>query len=157
MQGPTDHLVINIPGEPFSKQSARFYAKQISGKTVVRSHQSKEVKANQEYVRLCAVTAKPRDFKIWEGPIAVKVTYIFAPPKSWPKHKKLKLASGHNYYKTTKPDLTDNLNKGVFDALEGLIFKNDSQICVVESLVKKYGLAPATIVELKQITHESKF
>jgi len=42
-------------------------------------------------------------------------------------------------YKTTKPDLQDNLNKAFFDALEGLIYEQDQNIVVIKRMSKFYG------------------
>ena len=45
-------------------------------------------------------------------------------------------------YKTTKPDLPDNLNKVLFDAMESIVFINDSQVCHVKEMMKIYGNQP---------------
>jgi len=38
------------------------------------------------------------------------------------------LEAGEIIYKTTKPDLSDNLSKGLIDTMQGNVFLNDSQI-----------------------------
>jgi Holliday junction resolvase RusA-like endonuclease len=82
--------------------------------------------------------------------IGVKVLFVFPPLKSWSKKKRLELESGAIIYKITKPDLTDNLMKGLFDAMNGISFTDDSRVCKVES-EKIYGLIPRTEVELYTI------
>lgn len=52
------------------------------------------------------------------------------------------LGNGFTVPKITKPDLTDNLSKGVFDALEGIVFLNDSQIFAVKESYKLYSEKP---------------
>tara|TARA_R110002012_G_scaffold321773_2_gene551315 strand:+ start:4518 stop:4931 length:414 start_codon:yes stop_codon:yes gene_type:complete len=41
--------------------------------------------------------------------------------------------------KVTKPDLQDNLNKALFDALEGIIYEQDQNIVEVRSMKKFYS------------------
>jgi Holliday junction resolvase RusA-like endonuclease len=60
-------------------------------------------------------------------------------PASWSKKKQAQALAG-TIYPTTKPDL-DNCIKSVFDAMNGVVYKDDSQ--VVTSVVKKrYREAP---------------
>ena len=47
-------------------------------------------------------------------------------------------------YKNTKPDLTDNLNKGLFDALQDIVYTNDSRIVKITDTSKIYGIHPRT-------------
>lgn len=41
--------------------------------------------------------------------------------------------------KTTKPDLQDNLNKALFDALEGIVYEQDQNIVEIKSMKKYYS------------------
>jgi len=50
-------------------------------------------------------------------------------------------------YKTTKPDLVDNLMKGLFDAMKGVVFIDDALVCKTET-EKIYGLVPCTIIDI---------
>lgn len=59
------------------------------------------------------------------------------------------IEAGELVYKATKPDLTDNLNKGVFDALQGIIYANDSQIISMDDVKKIYGQRPRIDIELE--------
>lgn len=54
----------------------------------------------------------------WTGPIRCDREYIMPRPKCHAKTK----------YHTVKPDI-DNLDKALFDALQGLFFIGDQQIC----------------------------
>lgn len=45
-------------------------------------------------------------------------------------------------YKPTRPDLADNLSKGMMDALSGLLWKDDSQIVEMSGVMKCFGLKP---------------
>jgi len=72
-----------------------------------------------------------------DGPLYAKVTFHILRPKSKPKKV---------LYPDTKPDL-DNLEKSLFDALEGLIFVNDSRI-VEKHIEKVYGDPPRVDIEV---------
>lgn len=91
----------------------------------------------------------PRGFKKWENcGLGFSATYIFTPPKSLKKSELKRLERGEKVYKITKPDLTDNLNKPVLDAMEGIVFDNDSRIAHIEKLEKRYGNEPKIIVKI---------
>lgn len=132
---------IVIFGEPKSKQSARFYSTKIRGKTIVKSYQKKEVVNNENYIAFHAKSQLPDGFTLYTGAIRVKALFVFPFPKNTPKSKINALETGQIFYKTTKPDLTDNLMKGTMDALNGIVFKDDAIIAEVES-AKIYGLVP---------------
>ncbi len=52
-------------------------------------------------------------------------------------------------YHTSKPDI-DNLFKGVTDALNGIIWEDDSQICEVGRQAKIYGHEPRIEIEIEE-------
>lgn len=70
------------------------------------------------------------------APLVMEVEFYFIPPKSWSKAKQER-AIARKKYPTTRPDL-DNLWKGVADALNGIVYKDDSQIVAV-TCRKMYG------------------
>jgi Holliday junction resolvase RusA-like endonuclease len=53
-------------------------------------------------------------------------------------------------YKTTKPDLCDNLCKGVCDALTGIVYRDDSLIAEVHSK-KIYGINPRIEITIEEL------
>ncbi len=140
-------MKFKILGIPQSKQSARFRSMKMGNKTIVKSYQKKEVVENERNIAFDIKSQLPSDFVPFDGPVSVKVTYVFPPQSNWTKKKMAELQAGKVFYKTTKPDLTDNLNKGLFDAMNGIVFVDDSRICLNESR-KIYGLVPRTEVEL---------
>ena len=81
----------------------------------------------------------------------IKVEYRFPPLKSFSKRKLSSLARGNILYKESRPDLMDNLNKGFFDALQSVLYTDDSLI--VESLLtrKIYSLNPGIHLVLEEI------
>ena len=69
-----------------------------------------------------------------EKPMKVLMAFMFEPPKSLSKKRREELLL-QEY--TKKPDL-DNLVKAVLDGLNGIAFKDDSQIIEIEAR-KLYG------------------
>lgn len=82
-----------------------------------------------------------------EGPLSIRLEFVFEPPKSWTKKKRAAALSGELGH-TTRPDL-DNLIKLAGDSLEGLAFVNDTQIEEIHAS-KIYGPRAMTRVEIKQ-------
>ena len=67
-----------------------------------------------------------------EKPIKLRVYAYFEPPKSWGKKKRNeRIFRPH----TQRPDI-DNIEKIIADALNGIAYKDDAQIC--ESTCRKY-------------------
>ena len=82
-----------------------------------------------------------------DTPIAVTTLhYVFAYPKSMPKYKK---NSSYIQYKVTKPDLHDNLNKALFDALEGVLWERDQNVVAMDGVKKYYGESDGIILNIQ--------
>ena len=64
-----------------------------------------------------------------EGYIEASITAIFDIPKSYSKKKTKELLETHNNY-NHKPDC-DNLAKIILDSLNGLAYKDDSQVTIL--------------------------
>jgi len=144
-------LKLRILGIPQSKQSARFrIAKKKTGANFIMSYQKKSVKDNEKNIAYDVKAQLPLDFIPFDEPIGVKVLFVFGPLKSWKKATKLAFENNELMYKQTKPDLTDNLMKGLFDAMNGIVFIDDSRISKVESQ-KVYGKVPRTEVEIYKL------
>lgn len=102
-----------------------------------RSYKPKKITDYQDYVRRLVTDQLPKDFTMIEAgtPIVIKeLTYEYVYPTSWSKKRKQ-----GKQYKTTKPDLQDNLNKAFLDALEGLVYEQDQNIVSIEKLQKLWS------------------
>jgi Holliday junction resolvase RusA-like endonuclease len=77
----------------------------------------------------------------YTGPVAVSLTAVFPIPSSWPKKRR---AEAH--WHTGKPD-GDNLAKSVGDGLNGVCWRDDSQVASWRVL-KTYGETPGLHVEV---------
>lgn len=80
-------------------------------------------------------------------PFKAKITAIFAPAESLSKKKKEELLFKVDY--TKKPD-ADNIAKAILDSLNGLAYKDDSQVSAL-LVFKDYGKENKIIVELEEI------
>jgi len=82
-----------------------------------------------------------------DTPIHVtKLHYVFEYPKSFSKKKR---EQDTIHYKHTKPDLHDNLNKALFDALEGIIWERDQNVVSMDDVKKYYSTTDQIIIHLK--------
>lgn len=80
-------------------------------------------------------------------PFKAKIIAVFAPATSLSKKKKEALLYQVNY--TKKPD-ADNIAKSILDALNGLAYKDDSQVSAL-LVLKDYGIKNKIIVELEEM------
>jgi len=121
-------LLINI--KPMPHQSVRFT------KAGIR-YQPKKVRDYKYAVLAQVVEQLPEDFKIIPRGTDIHIlelVYCFAFPKSLPKKRRVV-----GMPKTTKPDLHDNLNKALFDALEGVVWEQDQNVSCIQFMRKCYG------------------
>lgn len=84
----------------------------------------------------------------YEGLLKVKIKAYFEIPKSYTKKRRKEIEENNNYF-SSKPD-TDNIAKSILDSLNGIAYKDDSQI--VELKVEKYyGEMAKAKVEIEEI------
>ncbi len=113
------------------------------GRRFKSAAKNKNLEAWQGYVRLHARDARP-DGETWTGPVFVRLEFFKKAPKDarvnslwfngvkWDETKRQFVKAGKPV-----PDL-DNLFKGTQDALEGEIFGNDVQSCIINAS-RRYG------------------
>lgn len=85
------------------------------------------------------------------GPLQVNLLIGVQIPASWSKKKQAQALAG-TIYPTSKPDL-DNSIKSVFDAMNGVVYKDDAQV-VTTVTKKRYREAPGLWVSVFQIGGE---
>lgn len=84
------------------------------------------------------------------GPIRINSLNFYLPiPQGWAIKKKIMAREGILPH-VSKPDI-DNLEKGVFDSLNKIAWKDDSQIIKVKDKGKQYGEAPRIELEFEVI------
>lgn len=142
------HLFLTFLGIPQPKQSFRV----AKVGNFIKKFQSAEVVKNERNIKFDCISQLPAGFKPFAGPLRIrKLDYVFPIPKSMSKKMVQFIRDGGIVYKSTKPDLTDNLNKGLFDALEGIVYINDSQIAEVQNSRKIYGETPYISLVIEEI------
>ena len=85
--------------------------------------------------------------EMFEGPIKVIMSFQMPVPESFTKRRKQAIMDGDNRH-TSRPDL-DNLAKAVLDALNGIAFKDDSQISSMR-LAKYYSFYPGVRLKIME-------
>jgi Holliday junction resolvase RusA-like endonuclease len=112
-------------------------------------YQPDEVENRKAYITMMA--AQQFKHAPLDGCIEIVYFYhVFSPLKSMTKAEKLHIANGGFIYKNTKPDVMDNLNKGVMDALNGICWVDDKMICGGK-VTKVYGLNPGLYIAFRLI------
>ena len=76
-----------------------------------------------------------------------KIIAVFKPAESLSKKKNEELLFKIKY--TKKPD-ADNIAKAILDSLNGLVYKDDSQVSAL-LVLKDYGIENKVIVELEEL------
>ena len=85
-----------------------------------------------------------------EQPISVSMTFHFAMPNSWSRKKK-ELKEGKLCLKHID---IDNCYKSVTDALNGLCYPDDSQICIAGEIKKVWDTKEYVEVCMKEVAEE---
>ncbi len=116
-----------------------------TGRTVL--YDPAKSKNFKEYVKLVASQNAPRT--LLEGALKVRVVIYRETLKSFSKRKR-ELAESRLLRPITKPDL-DNHAKSVLDALNGIIYKDDSQI-VDLTVSKYYSEKPRVEVRIEEVS-----
>lgn len=137
-------LELELEIEPLAVQSARFYR---AGKGI-RSYQPEKITGWKKSVRTMAIYQLPANFKMFtrDVPLRLDVELLFAPLKSMRNAELAGISAGKIVYKTSRGDL-DNYSKALFDALNKIIWEDDSQI-VDYHVVKRYSTTPGIKISL---------
>lgn len=124
-------ISLKIPIKPMPHQSVRVTR-------TGRTYQPKKIATYKSQIQEVVREQLPDDFSVIKAdtPIFIKqLHYVFEYPKSFSKKKRM---TPGIQYKFTKPDLHDNLNKALFDALEGVVWERDQNVVAIDNLKKYY-------------------
>jgi Holliday junction resolvase RusA-like endonuclease len=141
-----DKLRIVIPGTPVAQGRPRLTT--MGG--FARAYDPKKSRDWKAIVKEFAIKAMiDQGFEEpFTGPLRMWVKCIMPLPKSsWRKRTPIQ-----EEWNTKKPD-ADNLYKGIADALEGIVYHNDSHISEVHILKRtaEQGKGPKTMIEISII------
>ena len=136
-------IKFTVYGEPVAQGRPR--ASTVNGH--VRMYDPKKSRDYKHYVRLAASQHKPKE--LLTGPLKMKVQVFRPTLKSFSKKKKKQAEEG-TLRPTTKPDV-DNYVKAIKDALNSVIWKDDSQVVDLQ-VSKFYSENPRIEVEIDEVS-----
>lgn len=136
-------ISFTVPGTPQGKGRAR--AARVG--TGVRMFTPAKTIAYESMIAFAGSEAMQAR-QLIEGPVYVTVTATFDIPKSWSKKKRAEAQSGLMWH-TGKPD-GDNVLKALGDGLNGVVWKDDSQVAFAK-ILKRYGTTPGLHVVVEPL------
>lgn len=141
-------LMFEIPGSPIGQGRPKFST--INGHA--KAYDPEKSRNYKAYVRLLATQAmKDSGFTMIEGPCCLSIDAYFEVPKSKSKKFREAALSGLEY-PTKKPDLS-NIVKGIEDAINNLVYKDDA--CIVSlSVCKFYSEVPRVEVVISECKNQ---
>lgn len=153
----TSEIIIDVPGDPVAKGRARSafrgFATTATGKkrAVIGHYTPAKTRTWEGIARSLAMDAM-RGRPPLDGPLAVHIHIVLRIPESWPQWKK-DLAKTSTIWPTVKPD-SDNVEKAVKDALNGVAWGDDCQV-VATTKLKFYGASPRVRIKIEPIAGHS--
>lgn len=139
-------IEFKVEGRPVPQPRPRVYRTATGKSKAVNSRQSINYKRIVKYAALSEMN-KQR-LSMTDRPLAMRLTFVFTPPKSYTKKKLEAVKSGELRY-TKLPD-ADNLAKSVMDSLNNIIYKDDSQI-VELTVNKEYGHTDHVLINITEV------
>lgn len=131
-----------IPGTPVGKGRPKFARRG----NFVTAYTPEKTASYENLVKMAAAKAMAGR-QIIIGAVCVGIHLFVTPPASWSQKKQREAISGAGgVYPTSKPDV-DNVIKGIFDAMNEIVWKDDKQ--VVDVVVsKRYCTTARAVVEV---------
>lgn len=130
--GRTDTLIrIWIPGTPQGKGRARARIAGKGAKQFIQHYTPGKTRSYEEAIKVLAA-AQMSGRPPLVGAVHMALVIVMPVPKSWPNWKR-ELVDKDAIAPTTKPD-SDNVEKAVKDALNGVVWKDDAQVVYTSKL-----------------------
>ena len=138
-------FVVNfsIEGQPVGKQRPRF--RRFGN--FVQTYTDAKTKSYETLVKEAAIKAMENRPPI-EGPVKLDLIIRLPVPKSYPKKRSEACLNGSEW-PTKKPDW-DNVAKSVADAMNDIVFLDDTQI-VIARVVKVYATEAGVDVKVSEV------
>jgi Holliday junction resolvase RusA-like endonuclease len=131
-------ITFTIPGKPYPQKRPRV--------TKFGTFMPKENREAEKLIKACLAQAFPgKRLSPTQRPLRLSLLCAFAPAASWPQWKREAAIAGEIAH-TMTPD-GDNLAKTVKDALNRVIWQDDSQIVTTE-VRKCWDEKPYTLVNI---------
>ena len=129
-----------VPGQPVAKARARSTAAGIHYTPAKTRNYERRVAAH------CKMAMEGKE--MINGPACIEITLYMPIPASWTRAKREQAASGEIPH-TKKPDI-DNCVKSIKDALNGIAWRDDSQVVSI-SARKHYSNEPGACVTVMAV------
>lgn len=133
-------------GPIVGKQRPRFRRVKTKEKEFTSTYTPKKTKNYEDMIAEAYRKSYP-DVAFPEGALEIEIYFYFQMPKSWSLKKKERM---FNTPCMKKPDL-DNCIKSVQDGLNGVAFKDDSQITDTARSCKRWSKVEYTIVKIRRV------
>lgn len=146
-----------VPGEPVGKGRPRAVGRKrrdkTSGQLVGYTAHITPIKTeNYEKTVAAAGAVAMQGRSVIDGPVLVELKIVVAVAASWSKKKRAEALQGL-ILPTKKPDI-DNVEKALFDAMNGVVWFDDVQVVNV-SKSKRFGEFPGVMVRVVPLEGKS--
>ena len=131
-----------VPGEPVGKGRPRV----VRNGGITRTYTLEKTASYENLVKLEYQRQGGRMLK--DGPVKVWINADFGIPRSVSKRKREAMIGGH-IRPTKKPD-ADNVAKIICDALNGLAWRDDSQVVMLH-VEKRFAEEPEVCVTITEV------
>ena len=140
-------VIFEVPGQPKGKERPRWTM--VSNTSIVYTPRN-----TRDYEKIIKTFYKINNFKSFKKDDALEISAIayYKIPKQTKKSHKLLMLKGE-MLPTKKPDI-DNIIKAVLDALNGVAYYDDSQVCKV-NFMKMYSEDPRLKILIKKVGEDS--
>lgn len=140
-------VTFHVPGQPEGKGRPRI-GKTFGGHArAFTPDKTVAYEGKIAHVAQLAMNGRP----LIEGPVFVHLEINLQVPASW-SQKRQRLALAGTILPTKKPDI-DNVEKAIFDAINGVVWKDDVQVIEVVKR-KQYAGVPGVLVRIEQLQGE---
>lgn len=137
-----NRIVFDVPGTPVGKGRPKFARRG----NFVATYTPEKTASYENLVKVKAAEAM-KGAKPFDKALTAHIFLTITPPASWSKKKQAQALNGE-IYPTTKPDL-DNVIKGIFDAMNEIVYLDDKQI-VSLLCMKRYGQTAHAQVQISE-------
>lgn len=136
----TAKILFIVPGDPVPKGRPRFTRQG-------RTYTPAKTKSYEEQVATLARKAM-NGAEPLDTPVSVRVIALFAIPASYSKTRRQACLDGTERH-IKRPDL-DNVVKAITDGMNGVVYKDDSQIVMLNAS-KAYGTDSLVMVHIQEV------
>ncbi|MBR0764214.1 RusA family crossover junction endodeoxyribonuclease [Bradyrhizobium japonicum] len=140
----SEPITITLAGVPQGKGRARAFLRHGH----IRHYTPDRTRSYEGMIRTAAMEALGNR-QAFDEPVELILRAVFPAPASWSNRKRAQAYTG-SIKPGKKPDL-DNIAKAWNDALNGVVYRDDSLICRM-SLEKRYGPQALVVVEVQPMT-----